>query len=35
MHMHLNFVFEWALHLSTLAVKLFKRGTKLFLSHNY
>ena len=30
MHMHLNLVFKRALHFSTLAVKLFNSGTKLF-----
>ena len=29
MHAHLNFVFKWALHLITLAIKLFNSGTKL------
>jgi len=27
---HLNFTFKRALHLSTLAIKLFNSGTKLF-----
>ena len=30
MHMHLNFVFKWALHFSTLKIKLFNSGAKLF-----
>ena len=30
MHMHLKFCFKQALHFSTLAIKLFDSGTKLF-----
>ena len=30
MHTHLNFVFKWALHFSTLVMKVFNSGTKLF-----
>ena len=30
MDAHLKFFFKWALHFSTLAVKLFSSGTKLF-----
>ena len=29
MHMHLNFDIKWALHFSTLAIKLFNSDTKL------
>ena len=29
-HKHLNLVFKQALHLSTLAIKVFNSGTKLF-----
>ena len=35
MHTHLNFVFEQALHFSTLAIKPFKQWYKVILSHNY
>ena len=30
MDAHLTLVFKWAVHFSTLAVKLFASGTKLF-----
>ena len=30
MHMHLNFVFKWALNSSPLVIKLFNSGTELF-----
>ena len=30
MDTHLTFVFKWAVHFSTLAVKLFNSSTKLF-----
>ena len=30
MYAHLNFVFKWALHFSTLTIKHFNSGTKLF-----
>ena len=30
MDMHLTFVFKWAVHFSTLAVKPFNSSTKLF-----
>ena len=32
MHTHLNFAFKRALYFSTLAIKLFNSGTKLFLA---
>ena len=30
MHMRLKFVFKWALHFSTLVLKLFNSGIKIF-----